>query len=157
MQGVKSTLGEYMSELDINIRAANAADEATIKAMVKRAQLDPTNLHWENFLLAEHEGQIIAMGQLKPYPDCTELGSLVTLRQYRGQKVASRIIAALEAKAKFPLYLICRDKMEAYYQRFAYQTIPWRQAPRSLKLKVSFTWLFRPFGIRVLVMRKSSA
>jgi N-acetylglutamate synthase-like GNAT family acetyltransferase len=154
MQGVKSTLGEYMSEPGIVIRAATASDAGTIRTLIKRGQLDSSSVHWGNFLLAEHEGQIIGMGQLKPYPDCTELGSLYTLRQYRGQKVASRIIAALELKARFPLYLICRDKMEAYYQRFGYRTIPWRQAPRSLKLKIAFTWLFLVFGIRVLVMRK---
>ena len=143
-----------MSELNFSIRAATAADASIINSMINRAQLDTTNVHWTNFLLAEHEGEIIGMGQLKPYPDCTELGSLVTLRAYRGKGVAAKIIAALEAKASFPLYLICRDIMEKYYQSFGYQTIPWGQAPRSLQLKIAFTWLFRVFGIRVLVMRK---
>lgn len=143
-----------MTELNIHIRAATPNDEATIHNLIQRGQLDSSHVHWENFLLAEHEGEIIGMGQLKPYHDCTELGSLYTLRNYRGQQVAARIIAALEAKASFPLYLICRDKMEKFYEGFGYQTIGWWQAPNSLKLKLSITWIFRLFGIRVLVMRK---
>lgn len=146
-----------MSELMPQIRPATAADDVTIKSMINRAQLDPSNVHWENFLIAEHDGRIVGIGQLKPYPDCTELGSLVTLRDYRGKGVASQIIAALEAKATFPLYLLCRDLMEAYYERFGYRSIPWREAPRSLKIKLSLTWIFRIFGIRVLVMKKPSA
>lgn len=143
-----------MSELIFNIRAATASDESTIISLINRGQLDRSNVHWENFLVAEHEGQIIGIGQLKPYPDCTELGSLYTVRSYRGKGVAARIIAALEAKASYPLYLICRDKMEKFYNSFGYQTISWGQAPNSMKLKIAITWIFRLFGIRVLVMRK---
>jgi len=41
--------------------------------------------------------------------------------------------------------------MEAYYRRFGYRTIGWREAPAALKLKLSAT---RLFSVRVLVMCK---
>jgi N-acetylglutamate synthase-like GNAT family acetyltransferase len=146
-----------MAELNFTIRAATAADESTIRSMINRAQLDPSSVHWENFLIAETTSEIIGIGQLKPYRDCTELGSLVTLRAYRGKGVAAAIIAALEAKATFPLYLICRDIMEAYYQQFGYKRISWQESPLTLKTKLSLTWPFRVFGIRVIAMKKPSA
>lgn len=138
----------------LKIRPALAQDENTIKQMVYKEQLDPTSLKWQNFLVAEVEGRIVSIGQIKRYPKCNELGSLVTLREYRGQGIAAQLIQALEAQAGFPLYLLCASKMEAYYQRFGYQTIAWWDAPAFLKLKLSPTLLFRLFGIRVLVMRK---
>ena len=104
--------------------------------------------------MAEVAGQIVSMGQVKEYPGCQELGSLVTLPAYRGQGLAAAVIAALEARAGRPLYLICRDRMEPYYTRFGYHTIGWRDAPHALKLKLLPTFLFRLFGVRVLVMRK---
>ena len=136
----------------ITIRPAQANDAKTIKAMVSREHLDPTSLKWQNFVVAEHEGQIVGIGQIKRYRDCNELGSLVTVPQYRGQGVAARIIHALEAQVEPPLYLLCASKMEQFYCGFGYETIGWKDAPTTLKLKLLPTFLFRLFGIRVLVM-----
>jgi len=144
-----------MAQLSIYIREATAEDDSTIKTMIRRARLDPTSLKWQNFLIAEHEGDIVGIGQIKPYPGCEELGSLVTKRDYRGQGVGEQMIVALEARAGRPLYLLCAAKMESYYQRFGYEAISWWNAPAFLKLKLSPTLILRLFGIRVLVMRKN--
>ena len=140
--------------LDITIRSATSDDAATIKRMVYSARLDPTSLKWHNFLLAEYEGHVVGIGQIKPYPGCEELGSLVTRRKYQGQGIAARLIEALESRAGRPLYLLCASNMEGFYQRFGYETINWWQAPPFLKLKLLPTLLYRLLGIRVLVMRK---
>lgn len=143
-----------MQEANITLREATADDQATIKQMVRQARLDPTSLKWENFLVAEHNGDVVAIGQVKQYPNCEELGSLVTRKAYQGQGIASRIIAALEDRASRPLYLLCAAHMESYYLRFGYETISWWQAPAFLKLKVAPALILLPFGIRVHIMRK---
>lgn len=143
-------------DFEVVIRAARAQDEATIKQMIREAQLDPTSLKWQNFLIAEVDGKIVSIGQLKPYPGCQELGSLVTLPDYRGRGIAGRIIAALETKADFPLHLLCLDHMAPYYRRFGYETIVWRDAPYFLKLKTAPTIPLRLFGLRVHIMRKET-
>ena len=143
-----------MSELDISIRRATENDSPIIKQMVKQARLDLTSLKWKNFLIAEVEGDIVGIGQIKQLPNCEELGSLVTKKTYRGKGVGEKLIASLEARAGRPLYLLCESKMEAYYQRFDYETISWWDAPAFLKLKLSPAFILRLFGIRVLVMRK---
>ncbi len=140
--------------VDYRIRAAAASDQATIRRLIRQEHLDPSTTHWQRFLVAEVDGQIVSIGQVKEYPGCQELGSLVTLPAYRGQGIAAAVIAALEARAGRPLYLLCRDRMEPYYTPFGYHTIGWRDAPKALKLKLLPTFLFRVFGVRVLVMRK---
>lgn len=143
-----------MSELDISIRPARENDSAIIKQMVKQERLDPTSLKWKNFLIAEVEDEIVGLGQVKQLPNCEELGSLITKKAYRGKGVGEKLISALEARAGRPLYLLCESKMEAYYQRFDYESVSWWDAPAFLKLKLAPAVIARLFGIRVLVMRK---
>lgn len=140
---------------DITIREATADDAATIRQIIYEERLDPTSLKWQHFLVAEHADTIVSIGQVKPYPGCNELGSLVTLTDYRGRGIARRIIAALEAQAGYPMYLLCLAEMRPYYVQFGYEVIRWRDAPAFLKLKLLPSFLLRPFGIRVLVMRKN--
>jgi N-acetylglutamate synthase-like GNAT family acetyltransferase len=137
-----------------NIRQAVEADSETIKQMVSNEHLDPSTLKWQNFLIAEQAGEIVGIGQIKPYDDCQELGSLVVLPEYRNQGIASALIEALEARAKPPLYLMCERKMKPYYERFGYHVIGWRETPRTLLMKRIVTLFFVIFGIRMLAMRK---
>ncbi len=137
------------------IRPATAADASHIKRLIHAAHLDPTSLKWENFLVAEIEGKLVGIGQIKRYPGCEELGSLVTLPQYRGQGVAHELISALEARAGRPLYLFCETKMQPFYQQFGYETISYWQLPAFLKLKFLLPLLLRVAGVRVSKMRKA--
>ena len=143
-----------MSDLPINIREATIDDDVIIKQMIREARLDPTSLKWQRFLIAEHESEIVGVGQIKQYPGCEELGSLVTKKDYRGQGVGAKLITALEARAGRPLYLFCGAHNESYYLRFAYKTISWWDAPAFLKFKIAPALPLRLFGIRVVIMRK---
>ncbi|MEO1290810.1 MAG: GNAT family N-acetyltransferase [Chloroflexota bacterium] len=139
---------------DITIRPATEKDTETIKTMVNRERLNPLSLDWTHFLIAEIDGNIAGIGQIKPHKDCEELASLVTNPDYRGRGVASKMIAELEQRAERPLYLRCADKMQPYYKKFGYQVVTWREAPQSLKLFGVLMRLLSIFGIRGLIMRK---
>jgi amino-acid N-acetyltransferase len=122
--------------------------------MVRDERLDPTKLNWQNFLVAETDGRMVGVGQIRQHADCRELGSLVTLKEYRGQGIAGELIGALEARAGYPLYLFCRDTMGSYYAKFGYREIPRREAPPALQRKALIPMMFRVFGIRVIIMKK---
>lgn len=145
---------EEPSRKVIVIRPATADDHPTILRMIGAEHLDPTSLKWPHFLVAEDDGRIVGIGQIKEYGGLQELGSLVVLPDYRRQGIAAQLIQALEARAGRPLYLICRDFMEGYYWRFGYERIGYWSAPRALRLKMLIALSFRVFGIRIIVMRK---
>lgn len=138
----------------LTIRDATAADESTIKSMIREANLDPTSLKWQNFLIAEMEGKTVGIGQVKIYPGCRELGSLVVLKPYRRHGIASQLIEALETRHPRPIYLLCASHLGKFYGQFDYQTIGWLQAPAMLKLKTIFALPLRLFRIRILIMVK---
>jgi N-acetylglutamate synthase-like GNAT family acetyltransferase len=126
------------------IRPARADEEAAIKALIRAEHLDPFNVHWQNFLVAEdaETGRLIGIGQVKPFPSGRELGSLVVVPDRRQSGVGGALIDALIAREKGPLVLFCRDFRGPYYARFGFHPVGLRELPGNFKLKYALALLF---------------
>jgi len=138
----------------IRIRRATADDQDTIRRMIKDAELDPTALHWSQFMLAETaSGEVVGAGQIRPQG--RELGSIVVLPAWRSQGIASQIIKALLANETDVVYLECEKHMTGYYGRFGFVEMMWWRAPFPLNVKHFYLktryWLTR---YRFAVMRR---
>jgi amino-acid N-acetyltransferase len=136
------------------LRAAVEADKGTIRRMIVDARLDPTSVHWSHFMVAEEDGRIVGIAQVKPLLGCNEFGSLVVLPAYRGRGIAAQLINALDAQTGRPLYLICEIKMQPYYERFGFRRLRLRDAPAFLRLKLGAAQLLRLAGRQVIGMVK---
>ena len=123
--------------------------------MVRGAGLDPTSLRWENFLVAEKEGHVVGIGQVKPYRGARELGSLVVLSAYRRQGAGAAIVRALIERESGALFLLCRDRLESYYARFGFQRVGLRDLYGAVRLKYALTQLGRMAGVRIIAMRRA--
>jgi amino-acid N-acetyltransferase len=162
---MNDTNSENDSTINVTLRPAREEDQALIKQMVVReAELDPTSLHWSHFILAEladesvPQGErVIGLGQIRPYRNCPELGSLYVRKPYRRHGVASQIMWALLASRPAPIYLECLSYNVPYYQRFGFYQIPWYRAPWPLSLKSGVGTFISKLGlmgnIRVAAMR----
>ncbi|MDQ2691155.1 MAG: hypothetical protein M3Y68_03910 [Chloroflexota bacterium] len=51
----------------ITIRRAGQDDQQEIVSLIRQARLNPRNLHWENFLVAEENGKIVGIRQIKTH------------------------------------------------------------------------------------------
>ncbi len=136
------------------IREARQDDDVVIKRLVRAANLDPLSLHWENFLVAESAGRVVGAGQVKPYPNARELGSLVVLPSHRGRGVGSDIVRALIARESGDVFLLCRDRLEAYYARFGFRRAGFGETRGVVRAKFLFAQALRLFGARVIVMKR---
>ena len=138
----------------ITIRRAKADDQETIRRMVFDAELDPTALHWSQFMVAETQsGEIVGAGQIRPRG--RELGSIVVLPAYRSQGIAGRIITALLADETGVVYLECEKHMRSYYARFGFEEIAWWLAPFPLNVKHLYLKTRYYFGgFRFAVMKR---
>lgn len=140
---------------DVTIRPARGSDQATIRQMVRDEQLDPTSLNWPQFIVAEHAGQVVGIGQVRPYPKCRELGSIVVKADYRKQGVGTLIINTLLANETSVVYLETDAHNERYYARFGFERIPFWRAPMPLKFKAVITKTLGFFtGYPMIVMRR---
>jgi amino-acid N-acetyltransferase len=142
---------------DFQIRPAHAEEAVTIRSMIRAERLDPFNVHWENFLIAETNGRLIGIGQIKPYPGARELGSLVVAKDHRQTGVGAAIINALIAREHGPLYLFCLAFREPYYAKFGFRSVTANDLPPALKSKYTLGQFFaRLFRQRLIVMYRAA-
>jgi amino-acid N-acetyltransferase len=140
----------------IAIRPPTPAEFEIAQRMVRDARLDPTTpLRIEHTLIADIDGKVVGVGQIKHHPGCQELGSLVVLPEYRRHGIGAQLITALEARAERPLYLVCLKAKEPYYARFGYTRIFYPDMPRYFRRRMPLFVLASLFGFRPRVMRKA--
>jgi N-acetylglutamate synthase-like GNAT family acetyltransferase len=64
---------------------------------------------------------IIGVGQIKKHRDGSrELASVAVVPEFQGQGVATALIRKLLSTNEDHLYLLCRDDLEGFYQRFGF-------------------------------------
>lgn len=119
--------------MSYRIREAVAADQATVRRIVRAAWLNPTGLYWRRFLVADEGERIVGTVQLKPHSDGSlELASLAVVPERQSQGIGAALVAAAQARAGRELYLTCRSSLESYYQRFGFRRVAPAELPRNL-------------------------
>ena len=84
--------------MQVTVRRARQDDQPVISAMVRRARLNPANLHWDRFVIAERDGRAVGVAQLRRHSDgAIELASLVVEPDVRGQGIAGQLVDVLLA------------------------------------------------------------
>lgn len=130
------------------LRQAISADIWSIRFLVLRAKLDPTQIRWEQFWVIECSDDIVACGQLRDYSGVKELGSLVVLPAWRGRGLGSILTQHLITSCTQPLYLECLgDRLASFYSHFGFVPIDWQELPQPLQKKFRISQLAKMLRI----------
>jgi N-acetylglutamate synthase-like GNAT family acetyltransferase len=106
------------------IRPATEQDQAEITRIARSSPINPFGLRWPRFLLAEDQGRIVGMGQVKQHGDGSrELASIAVIPEYRHKGIATAVVNALLAREVGVLFLTCRRQMEPFYNRFGFVAV----------------------------------
>ena len=120
--------------MPINIRPAMETDQSTIEKFIQQAKLNPRNLHWERFLIAEEDGKIVGVRQVKIYkPGTHEVASGFVLPEYRRQGISAQLMNALLARETGPLYTMVNEKRSQYYEQFGFRRVKVSQLPSDFR------------------------
>lgn len=141
----------------MNLRPATQADEKIINRIVRAVGINPMSLDWRRFLVAEDDGQVVGIGQIKPHGDGSrELASIAVIPERRGQGIASAIIRALLEKERGEIYLLCRNELESFYARFGFRKIGRDEMPPYFRrITRVLDFLARWTGRRGIVMKRN--
>lgn len=138
--------------MSVYLRAATAADQPTITALVRAARLNPLRLHWSRFIIAESMpgGAVVGVGQLRPHGADLELASLAVVDAWRRRGIGAALVTTLIRRADGPLYLLCEGALTTYYQRFGFVEVTHPAAvPHGLRPAFFAGRLFGPFLTRL--------
>ena len=148
--------------MSINIRPARLEDQETIVSFVRQAKINPRNLHWQNFLVAEEDHKIVGIRQVKTHPQGTrEVASGFVLPEYRRQGISARLMQEILSREKGTLYLMCRDIRAPYYEPFGFRRVEVGQLPSDFlreyrigRIVTSLMSLFRKERVRIVPLRR---
>jgi len=148
--------------MNITIRPARPEDQETIVSYVRQAKINPRNLHWENFLVAEENGKLIGMRQVKVHKQGTrEVGSGFVLPEYRCQGISAHLMNEILSREQGVLYLMCRDQRAPYYEQFGFQQVGVDQLPADFykehrlgRIVTFLMSMFRKEKVRIIPMKR---
>ena len=135
------------------LRGASINDMPHIVRMIGEFDLDYEQLAPEQFLVIEEEGQVVAFGRLKPYPDAVELGSVGVRLDRRKMGYGKMMVEALIEKAPAEIWIT--TNLRDYFRKFGFAES--EQMPASIKNKLENFCHFscRP-NIAAMIFRKTA-
>jgi len=144
----------------IALRPAVAGDQERIVQIIRAAHINPMDLKWQNFVVAEDAAarEIVATGQIKTHGDKSrELASIAVIPDHQGQGLARRMIEYLLAENSGVLHLTCRSALGPLYEKFGFRAIGQSEMTpyfrRLSKVAATFMFLARA-GETLLVMKR---
>ncbi len=117
------------------------------------------SLNWPNFLVAEEEGAIVGVGQVKAHKDGSrELASIAVVPARQGHGIGRAVIERLLAREPgVILHLTCRRELQGYYERFGFRRLETAEYPRYFRRMIPLINLVMRFlGTQILVMRRGA-
>lgn len=145
------------------IRAATEADAEAIRTMVRAAELNPRDLDWRRFLVADDGGTIVACAQVREHGRGTrELASVAVTPARQGAGIGRAIAEARIALEPIrPLYLYAEAHNLPFWDKFAFREIDGEDIPRDMRATVRLVSTFlRGYSavtgrtLRIVVMRR---
>jgi N-acetylglutamate synthase-like GNAT family acetyltransferase len=136
------------------IRRANAADQAVITALVRRARLNPRGLHWSRFLVADDDGRIVGVAQVRLHTDgARELASLVVEPEYRDHGLAGQLIDGLLSGDHGRVHMLVDRPFADHYQRWGFHPTSPRSLPGSMSRQYRIGRIVTSIGSLILRRR----
>jgi N-acetylglutamate synthase-like GNAT family acetyltransferase len=149
--------------VQVAVRKATQEDQAAITALVRQARLNPRDLAWPQFVVAETDQEIVGVAQVRLHPDgAHELASLVVQAGMRGQGIATALIDALLAEERGEVYTLIDRRFGPHFERWGFRAVDPRQLPRSVsriyrigRAVTTVASLLRREPIRIVPLKRS--
>lgn len=117
------------------VRPAVERDAGAIRDLIREARLNPRDLDWRRFLVADEHGIVVACAQVRVHGrGSRELASVAVVPSHRGRGLGRAIAeAAIAREPVRPLYLYTESRTEAFWQGLGFSPIEGADVPPDLR------------------------
>jgi amino-acid N-acetyltransferase len=128
----------------VTVRKAGGEDLASVNELLAEAGLPTAGIEdWlPNFLVAEHEGRIVAVAGLESYGPSALLRSVAVRPDWRGsglgRQLVERLLSDAQASGTHDVYLLTTSA-EHYFPRLGFACIARNDVPEGVQASVEFT------------------
>jgi amino-acid N-acetyltransferase len=136
---------ELVSECHcVSVRAAQSEDLPAIAELLQQSGLPITGVQeWlPQFLVAEHEEQVVAVAGLELYGPSALLRSVGVRPEWRGsglgRQLVERLLSTAQAQGTQDVYLLTTTA-EQYFPRFGFACCTREDVPEAVRESVEFT------------------
>jgi N-acetylglutamate synthase-like GNAT family acetyltransferase len=145
------------------IRAAAESDAVAIRALIRDARLNPRDLDWRRFLVADDAGRVVACAQFRVHRHGTrELASVAVVPSRRGHGLGRAIAeAAIAREPARPVFLYTESRTAAFWEKLGFRTVDGDAVPADLRgplligrIATVVYSLFVRHRLRIVVMRR---
>jgi N-acetylglutamate synthase-like GNAT family acetyltransferase len=151
-------------EDSVSIRPATAADRDAISGLIREARLNPRDLDWHRFLVADAGAEVVGCAQVRVHARGTrELASVAVTPGRQGSGIGGRLVKSILAQEPGVVYLMTRRETERYFVRFGFRRIAAADAPadfrRQFRIGQVITTVVSPLARRwilIVVMRREA-
>mgnify|MGYP001343027795 CR=1 FL=1 len=105
-----------------------------VKAYISSFELDDRALQQKEFLVLAKNEDLFAFGRLRHHQHCDELCSIGVIEEARHIGLASKLIKALIAEAKQPLYLV--SIIPSFFESLGFEIC--NEYPQEIKEKLNY-------------------
>ena len=146
------------------VRRATPADQQIITRLVRQARLNPRSLHWDRFVVAEADGDVFGVAQVRRHRDGSlELASLVVRPDARGRGVAGNMIEMLMDGEIGPIFMLTDRRFADHYQRWGFRPVAPSDLPGTMRRQLRIGRLATAVGslivrrrIRLVALRREA-
>lgn len=139
--------------MPVTIRPAVEADWAGIQALAHAESVNPYNLLWSRFLVAEDENLIVGIQQVKIHKDGTrEVATRVVRPEFRRRGISTDLMHATLDRESGPLYVQCGHQWARYYEQFGFRRVNPSELPSDLRRQHRVGRMF--VALRSLLVRR---
>ena len=113
-----------MGTQGFRLRDATMADQGHITALVLRHRLNPIDLYWARFVVAEdRHGNFVGCGQVRQHGTVHEIASLAVVPERQGEDLSRLLMEALLSRASRPTWLMCESPLITFYARYGFEEV----------------------------------
>ncbi len=118
----------------IAVRSATADDQPGITQLIRDAHLNPRDLDWRRFVVADAGGRLVGCAQVRVHRLGTrEVASVAVSAKHQGSGIGRRLVEAILAHERDTIYLMTERHTEGYFERFGFKRMPAAAAPPDFR------------------------